>query len=72
MHYTYVLKLDNNNLYIGYTDNVARRTTEHQKVWKCTLIYYEAYSSEKLARDRERKLKYYGSAWRSLKQRIKA
>ena len=72
MHYTYILKLRNNNLYIGYTDNVECRTREHQKVWKCELIYYEAYNSEKLARNRERKLKYYGSAWRGLKQRIQA
>ena len=72
MHYTYILKLNNGGLYIGYTDNVERRTKEHQKSWKCDLIYYEAYNSEKLARDRERKLKYYGSAWRGLKQRIKA
>ena len=63
MHYTYILKLRNNNLYIGYTDNVERRIKEHQKVWKCELIYYEAYNSEKLARTRELRLKYYGSAW---------
>lgn len=72
MHYVYVLKLKDNNLYMGYTDNVEHRTKEHQKTWKCNLIYFEAYDSEKLARNRERKLKYYGSAWRGLKQRIKA
>ena len=72
MHYTYILKLRNNNLYIGYTDNVERRIKEHQKVWKCELIYYEAYNSEKLARTRELRLKYYGSAWRGLKRRIQA
>ena len=72
MHYTYVLKLDNGNFYIGYTDNIERRTKEHQKVWKFDLLYYEAYNSAKLARGREQKLKYYGSAWRGLKRRISA
>lgn len=38
----------------------------------CELVYYEAYNSEKLARTHERRLKYYGSAWRGLKRRISA
>ena len=28
------------------------------------------FDSEKIARDREKKLKYYGSAWRGLRKRI--
>ena len=72
MHYTYVLVLDKNKFYIGYTSDLKRRLEEHKRVWKCSLLYYEAYNFEKIARDRERKLKYYGSAWRALKIRIKA
>jgi len=72
MHYTYVLRKDDGKLYIGYTNNLERRITEHQKEEKCSLIYYESYSLEKLARDRERKLKHYGSAWRALKKRVDA
>lgn len=72
MHYTYVLKKGNGDWYIGYTDNLKRRFCEHQKEWLCALVYYEAYCSEKAARQREKKLKYYGSAWRALKKRITA
>lgn len=74
MHFTYVLKLENKKWYIGYTSNLERRIREHRDRWKIkfVLVYYEAYDSEKLARERERKLKYYGSAWRALRQRISA
>ncbi|MBU3901421.1 GIY-YIG nuclease family protein [Patescibacteria group bacterium] len=72
MHYVYVLKDKKDIFYIGYTNNLQRRFLEHQREDKnsWTLIYYEAYIIEKLARDRERKLKYYGSAWRALKKRL--
>ena len=72
MHYTYVLKRQKNEWYIGYTNDLRRRVAEYQKEGPCKLVYYEAYQSEKAARDRERKLKYYGSAWRALKKRITA
>jgi len=72
MYYTYVLKNKENKFYIGYTDDLARRFKEHQKECKWFLIYYEAYQSEKQARERERKLKYHGSAWRALRKRIEA
>jgi len=72
MYYAYVLKKDRGDFYIGYTADLKRRLTEHQKEWPCGLIYYEAYLLEKQARNRERKLKYYGSAWRALKTRINA
>jgi putative endonuclease len=73
MHYAYVLKRkDDKEWYIGYTSDLKRRIVEHKKEGKCSLIYYECYLSEKPARDRERKLKHYGSAWRALKQRINA
>jgi len=69
MYYVYVLEnKKTKKLYIGYTNDLGRRLKEHLGF---RLIYYEAYLSEKYARDRERKLKYYGSAWRGLKKRIK-
>jgi len=72
MHYTYVLKRQKNEWYIGHTNDLKRRVMEHQKEWKCELVYYEAYQTQKTARERERKLKHYGSAWRALKKRIMA
>jgi predicted GIY-YIG superfamily endonuclease len=59
-----------NKFYIGYTDNLIRRIKQHKGKEDLNLIYYEAYLSEKVARQRERKLKYYGSAWRALRNRI--
>lgn len=71
MFYTYILKRgDNKELYIGYSDNLKRRIRQHQSKYPCKLIYYEAYLTKEGARERERKLKQYGSAWRALKQRI--
>ncbi len=73
MYYVYILKWKRNNkFYIGYTNDLKRRIKEHQKEDNFRMIYYEAYQSEKIARVRERKLKYYGSAWRALKKRITA
>lgn len=74
MYFVYVIKnLDDNQLYIGYSNNFERRLNEHRRNFpKDEIIYYEAYKFEKDARDRERKLKYYGSAWRALKKRITA
>jgi len=73
MYYVYILKTKNRVkllYYIGYTENLKRRILEHQKANNIELIYYEAYQSEKIAKTRERKLKQYGGAWRSLKQRL--
>ena len=72
MHYVYVLKRRKNKLYIGYTNDLQRRTEEHKRKETCRLLYYEAYQLEEVARARERRLKYYGSAWRALKKRISA
>lgn len=72
MHFVYILKRKNNELYVGYTNDLQRRLNEHKNDYPCKLMYFEAYGSEKLARDRERKLKYYGSAWRGLKKRLSA
>ncbi|OGY64541.1 MAG: hypothetical protein A3I89_02465 [Candidatus Harrisonbacteria bacterium RIFCSPLOWO2_02_FULL_41_11] len=71
MYYVYVLRNNTNELYIGYTNDLNRRIKEHKRFKPgYNLIYYEAYISEVVARRREKKLKYYGSAWRALKQRI--
>ena len=73
MYYTYILKWKRNNkFYIGYTDNLERRIKQHQRKEDLNLIYYESYQFEQFARLREKKLKYYGSAWRALKKRITA
>jgi len=68
-----VLKNKSGEFYIGYTKNLKQRIGQHKnKKIDFRLVYYEAYLAEKLARLRERKLKYYGSAWRALKERILA
>ena len=71
MYYVYFIKnIDENESYIGYTNDLKRRIAEH-KDKKAELIYYEAYKSKLDAQDRERKLKQRGQAVRCLKNRIK-
>lgn len=72
MYYVYILKNKRTNRsYIGYTENLRRRLSEHKKKdGDIELVYYEAYIHERQARARERKLKQYGSAWRGLKERL--
>ncbi len=72
MYYVYVLKIKRDKWYIGYTNNLERRVKQHKEKYKCKLKYYESYTSSKQARDRERRLKHYGSAWRALRDRITA
>ena len=74
MHYVYVTKdTKRNTAYIGYSTNVQQRLKQHQANNKdIELIYYEAYKHEQGARNREKRLKMYGSAWRALKQRLQA
>ncbi len=72
MYWVYVLKNRNNGeLYYGYTNNLERRLKEHNidKKWK--FICCEGYVSELDARERERKLKYYGQARIHLKKKLK-
>jgi len=84
MYYVYVLKNEETKeLYYGYTNNLKRRLKEHnpalisqrrplEKInagWR--LIYYEAYTSELDAREREKKLKHYGQSRKHLVNRIK-
>jgi putative endonuclease len=79
MFYTYVLEsLKNQNLYIGYTQNLAQRLKEHNlglnfstkpyMPWK--VIYYEACLNEEDARRREKYFKT-NQGRRLLKRRLK-
>ena len=70
MHHVYVLENSASEYYIGYTNDIERRLKEHAVHRRgFQLIYYESYQNASLARQREQKLKYYGSAWRGLRQR---
>ena len=65
MFYVYILKLNNGQLYTGYTADLRRRLSEHQagksaftsERLPVELIHYEAYKLESDARRRERFLK---------------
>lgn len=71
MNYVYILKMNNNNLYIGSTRNLKVRLQQHKQAGKkFVLVYYEAYASEQDARYREKMLKKFGSSYGHLKKRI--
>ena len=79
MHFVYVIKNENKEFYIGFTGDLEARLKSHNEGltrstahhrWE--LIYYEAYISEKAARNRERILKHDGRSRRALMDRIKA
>lgn len=79
MYFVYVLKsVQGDELYVGSTNNVERRLAEHNKGAEIStrrympwdLYYYEAYPTEKLARLREKRLKYNGNSIRELKKRL--
>jgi putative endonuclease len=66
MYYVYILRSQRDGkLYTGYSANLKRRIQEHKqkkthttaRMGKISLIYYEAFISEKDARDREKYLK---------------
>ncbi|MBI2054943.1 MAG: GIY-YIG nuclease family protein [Candidatus Sungbacteria bacterium] len=80
MFFVYILKsLKDKKLYIGSTNNLKKRillhnsgavfSTKFRKPLK--LVYYEAYSSEKEARYREKNLKLRAHALQQLLKRIK-
>lgn len=80
MFYFYVLQsLKDFDLYFGYSNDLRERLKEHNsgKVSSTknrkplALIYYEAYRSEKDARERERQIKKRAKAFISLKRRFK-
>jgi putative endonuclease len=63
----------NGTLYIGMTDNLARRVWEHQtgavagftrKYGVKTLVWYELHESRESAFLRERQLKKWNRAWK--------
>lgn len=80
MFYLYILKSKiYKTLYIGSTNDLSKRFKEHNsgrggKYTKTKapfeLIYYEAYKSEKDARQRESNLKLRSKAFAQLKKRI--
>ena len=80
MFYVYILKsTKDDNLYVGSTNDLKRRFKEHNAGYvestkprrPLELKYYEAYSIEEEARDREKQLKLRGHALGQLKRRIK-
>ena len=69
MYYVYILfSLKDNKLYVGYTNNLRRRMSEHKNGMSLAtsnrrplgLIYYEAYMNQRDAMSRE---KYYKTGW---------
>lgn len=79
MFYVYILKSSKDRkLYIGYTNNLKRRIQEHNqgKNFSTTrrgifsLVYYEAFKSQKDATTREKQLKQFKSTYGHLKKRI--
>ncbi|MCK4329992.1 GIY-YIG nuclease family protein [candidate division WOR-3 bacterium] len=81
MYYVYIIKSKavKDWKYIGSTNNLEKRFKEHQdgkvfstrKYTPFILVYYEAFLSEKDARNREKQLKYFGNAYKFLIKRIK-
>jgi len=60
-------------LYVGVTNNLARRTFEHKlkvtagftsRYGVSRLVYFEEYASISDARDRERAVKHWRRAWK--------
>ncbi len=80
MFYVYLLEsiTTDNDYYLGSTTDLRRRLKEHNsdkgcittkyKKWK--LIYYEAYSTLELAREREKVLKRNRGSKRALYNRL--
>jgi putative endonuclease len=79
MFYVYLIKSKKDGrCYTGSTPDLKRRFIEHNKglvrstapLRPFTLVYYEAYRSEKDARLRESRLKDYKRAYNQLRKRI--
>lgn len=80
MYYVYILvNSDKTKYYIGFTSDLRRRFQEHRQgksYWSKRLLnpelyYYEAYQFIEQAKEREKKLKQYGSSLKGLLKRIK-
>ncbi|MCR4281084.1 MAG: GIY-YIG nuclease family protein [Candidatus Kaiserbacteria bacterium] len=79
MFYVYILKSRiDNNLYTGYTSDLRRRLSEHNKKMNRStkgrtpldLLYYEAYTSQADAKLRESRIKHSAGARTALKRRL--
>lgn len=79
MYYVYVLKLKNNDLYIGYTEDLVKRLGYHKDgkakftrpLRPVKLVYYEAYLDKRDATKREYHLKT-GQQRERLRERIES
>lgn len=78
MQYVYLLKNENGEVYYGCANDLKKRISEHNqgevfstKGHDWSIIYYEAYSSEKDAFLREKQLKRYGQSLSHLKKRLR-
>ncbi len=79
MFYVYLIRSEKDeNCYVGSTKDLVRRFKKHNsgKVFSTRHrtpfrpVYYEAYSSEKDAREREQNLKNYGQGITNLYKRL--
>ncbi|WP_100611574.1 GIY-YIG nuclease family protein [Confluentibacter lentus] len=72
--YCYILTNKNRSvLYIGYTDNLQKRISQHQKGTGAVftkkynvvdLVYYEEFEEMKVAKSREKQLKNWHKDWK--------
>ena len=80
MFYVYLLQSTiKKEFYLGSTNDLKQRLADHNNKkststaryapWK--LIYYEAFRTEKDARNRESNLKHHGKGMSELKKRLK-
>jgi len=73
-YFVYILANERRGvMYVGVTNNLARRTSEHKskivpgftsRYGVSNLVYYEEYSAIVEARDRERSLKHWRRPWK--------
>lgn len=79
MFYTYLLQSEKDHgFYIGYTSDIERRKLQHlnglvdstKNRQPVRMIYFEAYETEALAREREMHLKDFGSSYVGLLKRL--
>jgi putative endonuclease len=73
-YYVYILASKRNGtLYIGFTNNLARRVSEHKdgviegfakKYAVYRLVYYEVFGEPAAAITREKRLKKWNRAWK--------
>ena len=76
MYYTYIMSNENNStLYIGMTNDLARRVREHKagiipgftQKYKCNkLVYYEEFSEVNQAIEREKQLKKWSRSKKNI------